>query len=134
MRFRSWPLLVGAFSSLLLLVGLSGMWTLRKSEQFYNKLSELDQAYRRVEKSLREIRSGVHISSLLVRDYLLDPSYLRSEHYRSEMLRLRQEGDQQLDQLARSEERENKVKLQQLSREVDAYWTSLDPIFEWNPE
>ena len=77
-RFRYTQPLTFAFVCLLLLIGISGIVALRKSKQLYSKLSEVNETYQRLERSLNEVRSGIHTSNVLVRDFLLDPSLLRA--------------------------------------------------------
>jgi signal transduction histidine kinase len=132
-RFRYTQPLTLAFSCLLLLIGVSDVVALNKSKQLYSKLSDLNGVYRHLEHSLNELRSGIHTSNVLVRDFLLDPSFLRAENYRSQMLKIHTQADQSLDELDRSA-RGNKTQLQELRKQVDGYWQSLDPVFEWTPE
>jgi signal transduction histidine kinase len=122
-----------AFSCLLLLIGVSGVVALRKSKQLYSKLSALNQSYQFLERSLNEVRSGIHASNVLVRDFLLDPSFLRAENYRSQLLQMRSQTDQSLNVLEKSAHA-NEKQLKELRDQVNGYWESLDPVFEWTPE
>jgi signal transduction histidine kinase len=131
-RFRYTQPLTLAFSCLLLLIGVSDVVALNKSKQLYSKLSGLNGVYRHLEHSLNELRSGIHTSNVLVRDFLLDPSFLRAENYRSQMLQIKAQTDRSLDELDRSA-RANDT-MQELRKQVNGYWESLDPVFEWTPE
>jgi signal transduction histidine kinase len=131
-RFRYTQPLTLAFSCLLLLIGVSDVVSLNKSKQLYSKLSDLNGVYRHLEHSLNELRSGIHTSNVLVRDFLLDPSYLRAENYRSQMLQVKAQTDRSLDELDRSA-RANST-MQELRKQVNGYWESLDPVFGWTPE
>ncbi len=132
-RFRYTQPLTFAFVCLLLLIGISGIVALRKSKQLYSKLSEVSESYQRLERTLNDVRSGIHTSNVLVRDFLLDPSFLRAEHYRTQLLQLRSQTDNALDELARTA-RANKKKLEELRSQVNGYWESLNPVFEWTPQ
>src|SRR5689334_2594705 len=88
-RFRYTQPLTFAFICLLLLIGISDVVSLRKSKQLYQKLSEVNELYQQLERSLNEVRSGIHTSNVLVRDFLLDPSFLRAENYRAQLIQLR---------------------------------------------
>jgi signal transduction histidine kinase len=131
-RFRYTQPLTFAFVCLLLLIGISGIVALRKSKQLYSKLSEVNETYQRLERSLNEVRSGIHTSNVLVRDFLLDPSFLRAENYRAQLLQLRSQTDKSLDGLAHSA-RTNQKKLQELRTQINGYWESFNPVFEWTP-
>ena len=101
-RFRYTQPLTFAFVCLLLLIGVSGIVALRKSKQLYQKLSQVNESYQHLERSLNEVRSGIHTSNVLVRDFLLDPSYLRGENCRSQLLQLRSQTDKSLAELSQS--------------------------------
>ena len=47
-----------------------------KSKELYAQLFEMNQSYRKVGISLEQVRSGIHISNVLIRDFLLDPSFI----------------------------------------------------------
>src|SRR6476469_4658796 len=98
-RVRYVLLLAVAFGALLVLVGLSDLLVMYKSKELYAQLFEMNQAYRKIGGSLEQVRSGIHISNVLIRYFLLDPSFIRADSYRSEMLALRQETDKHLDEL-----------------------------------
>jgi signal transduction histidine kinase len=132
-RFRYTQPLIVAFACLLLLIGISGIVALRKSKQLYSKLSEVNEGYQHLERNLNEVRSGIHTSSVLVRDFLLDPSFLRAENYRAQLLQLRGQTDKSLDSLQRSA-RTNQKKLDELRTQINGYWESFDPVFAWTPD
>jgi signal transduction histidine kinase len=132
-RFRYTQPLTFAFVCLLLLIGVSGIVALRKSKQLYQKLSQVNESYQHLERSLNEVRSGIHTSNVLVRDFLLDPSYLRGENYRSQLLQLRSQTDKSLAELSQSA-KTNRDQLEELKNQIDGYWESFNPVFEWTPE
>ncbi len=133
MRLPSWLVLTIAFGSLLALICVSELADIRRSRQVYARLIELNDAYRRNEACLYRIRSGVSESSLYVRDYLLDPTYLRDEYYRGELRGFRESTSRQLDEVRRLSGPENAGRIEELTAEVNAYWDSLRPVFQWTP-
>jgi signal transduction histidine kinase len=132
-RFRYTHPLTFGFVCLLLLIGVSGIVALRKSKQLYTKLSGVSETYQHLERSLNEVRSGIHASNVLIRDFLLDPSYLRGENYRSQLLQLRAQTDKSLAELSQSV-KTNREQLEELRDQIDGYWESFNPVFEWTPE
>lgn len=112
----------------------SGLATLNFATNLYATLSNLNQEYRRSWRSLDEIRAGIHVSSVLVRDYLLDPSQSRAKEIREELLSLKNQTEGQLSYIERATGTGNREKLQEMRREIDAYWESLDPVFDWTPQ
>ena len=133
MRLRSWLILTIAFGSLLALLCVSEIANIRRSRQVYARLLALNDAYRRNEESLHEIRAGISESSLYVRDYLLDPTYLRDDYYRAALRRFRQNTSLQLEEVRALSGAENAGAIANLTSEVNAYWESLKPVFQWTP-
>ncbi len=133
MRLPSWLVLTIAFASLLALLGVSEIANIRRSRQVYARLLALNDAYRRNEECLHQIRSGISESSLYVRDYLLDPTYLRDDYYRAALRRFRQSTSRQLEEVRKLSGAENAAAIANLTSEVNAYWESLNPVFEWTP-
>jgi signal transduction histidine kinase len=125
------PLLIVGFGSLVGLLLLSGVTTYQRALGLYGSLSELNQNYRRSWRSLDEIRTGIHVSSVLIRDYLLDPSDERTREIKAELLELRRETEEHLSTLELVARAPNHETLNQLRLEVNGYWESLDPVFEW---
>lgn len=134
LSFRTWPLLITAFGTLLLLSVGSGVMTLRRADELYRTLNEVNSAHRQMERSLARMRASIHLSGLVVRDYLLDPSLQRGEEYRQQLRELKATSTNELQRLREVMDPESRTKLGQLESETDAYWDTLDPVFEWNPE
>ena len=107
---------------------------MRRSSALYTSLHELNDSYRKIWRSLESIRSGIHISGVLVRDYLLDPSQSRTREIRDELIELRAEMDYDLAQLESASDARGRPSLTELRREVNSYWESLEPVFSWTPE
>ena len=133
MNGRTGPILAIAFGALLLLVALSGMAMVRTTRQIYAEISNLFDRYQRSAHTLNELRTEVHLSGVLVRDYLLDPSHLTAGMYRAELLAIRTAMSRQLEELRGLLGKEDLAKLNGLSTELDRYWDSLEPLFEWTP-
>lgn len=133
MRSRTGPALAVAFGTLLVLITLSGLAMLRTTRQIYAEISSLYDNYQGSAHTLNELRTEVHLSGVLVRDYLLDPSHLTAGLYREQLLQLRNSMTRELEQLRRMIAAEDATKLDRLGEELDRYWDSLDPLFEWTP-
>ncbi|MCE5311258.1 MAG: hypothetical protein LLG20_26770, partial [Acidobacteriales bacterium] len=82
MRSRSWPVLVVAFGALMVLMGLYGYVAVRRGSRIYAEMQAVNDSHRRSQQALTEIRSGIYLAGLCLRDYLLDPSNLTTERYR----------------------------------------------------
>lgn len=134
MRSRSWPVLIFGFGSLVFLIGLAGIGATRTARRIHAEMVAIHETDRQMAKVFSEIHSGIHLSGIFVRDYLLDPSHLTAASHREQLLEIRSSMAKQLEELNRLLGREEESALQQLRREIDAYWNSLDPIFEWTPQ
>ena len=96
----SYSLLLGlAFSGLLLLIGISDTLVMYKSKQLYAELFEMNQSYRRIGRSLEQVRSDIQISNVLIRDFLLDPSFSPRRSYPFGIARVAGETDKYLGEL-----------------------------------
>jgi|YNPNPStandDraft_1061719.scaffolds.fasta_scaffold02656_10 signal transduction histidine kinase len=133
MRSRTGPALAVAFGALLALITLSGLAMLRTTRQIYAEISSLYDNYQRSAQILNELRTEVHLSGVLVRDYLLDPSHLTAGLYRSQLLELRGSMSREVADLRAIIGAEDAPKLDRLREELDKYWDSLDPLFDWTP-
>src|SRR5215470_2767130 len=78
----------------------------------------------------RNMISDMYLADILVRDYLLDPSPLNAPRHRQELLSIRDSLQKRLDQLS-VRPKGDSSRLSLLQSEVEGYWDSLDPIFEW---
>lgn len=133
MKFHTWPVLILAFSLMLLLMAFSATSDWRQTGLLFDKWEGLTRSYQNSERSLQQIRSDVQVSGLLVRDFLLDPQESRSVPYKERLLANRAEMSGQLARLESTIAPEQKPKLALLRNQLQAYWDSLEPIFGWTP-
>jgi len=82
----------------------------------------------------RGIATDVYLADILLRDYLLDPSPQNAPHHRQQLLVIRESLQQRLDELSKLVPENDSPELSRLQNEVEAYWDSLDPIFDWTPK
>ena len=87
-----------------------------------------------VEKDLADIRSQLQTSAILVRDYLLDQSAKPYKGTPDVLLALRKKVADEMGRLRSRIPVEDVPNLERMNREVQQYWSSLDPIFQWTPE
>jgi signal transduction histidine kinase len=133
MRSRSWLVLSIGFGTLILLIGLLGFGAMRRAQALHDATVSAHDAYLQNDAVLREIPADLYLGSILIRDYLLDPSHLRAVAYREQLLARRSSIQQRLDLLAQRLGEGESARLQQLRAELQAYWESMDPILNWSP-
>ena len=83
---RSAPVLLLGFGMLVGLIAISGGVSRRRASETYREFSALNERYRRTERNLNGVASGIYTVGLLARDYLLDPSNQHGEEYRSQLV------------------------------------------------
>lgn len=128
------PLLALALGALVLLIVGAGYATRQKVEEIYVRMAVLNDEYREGERSLQEVRGGIRVSSVLLRDFLLDPSREHAEVYRAELRELRTSAADELTRLEDFFAASPLPQLADLRREVNAYWESFAPVFTWTLE
>jgi signal transduction histidine kinase len=128
-RFRTWPVVALALLGLLGLIVGSILAAQRKADAAYAHLDSLNTRYRAVETRLRRVRSGLHLSGILARDYLLDTSTPAAE-YRSRLVAYHQESEQMIRELEPFLKESDPQQYLQLLRQIDEYWQAYAPLFE----
>jgi len=134
MRFRTWPVAALGLLGLLALIAVFGVTGVRKADEIYTRLDALNTHHREVEATLRRLRSDVHLSGLLVRDYLLDTERARDPEYREQLAAFRRSNTAALADLRAllvpgTEEVDRAAFLQ---ANLDGYWETYEPLFFWS--
>ena len=121
------------FGSLILLIAVLGVGAIRRAGTIYDEMQSAQDAYLRSETFRRGIVNDMYLADILVRDYLLDPTPDSAPSHRLELMGKRDSLQKRLDQFKASMGDNVSPNLKSLQLEVEAYWESLDPIFEWTP-
>ncbi len=129
----SWVMLLG-FGALIALAGLLGFSAIHRGGRLYEETLATHNTYLQTESLLRGITADLHISGVHIRDYLLDPSGIAAGLYREQLLNVRHSIDARLDRVEHELDSESAAALGDLKREVEAYWDSLEPVFDWTPQ
>ena len=129
MRLKTWLVAALGLASLVVLIVLAMLTSSRKVQEIYGQLDKLNLHHRDVEAKLRALRSDVHLSSIFVRDYLLDVARERAPEYREQLAEFRQTSLATLLELqpllGSSDE------ISSLQPKLNEYWTAFDPLFDW---
>lgn len=126
-RFRTWPVVAFALLGLLVLIIVSILAARSKADAAYAELDDLNTRYINIEARLRRVRSNLHLSGILVRDYLLDTN--ASSDYRSSLMALRAETSRVIEELRPLVRNTDPMRYDTLHRELDEYWKSYLPLF-----
>jgi signal transduction histidine kinase len=133
MRLRTRAILAIAFGTLIALIALTGLSALQRARRIFGEISSVYKRYQDGERTVNQVRTEIHLSELLVRDFLLDRSNLRAPAYRDQLLAIRSSIPRELEQLKTVVGTQDAAKLDRLREELEGYWNSLDPLFEWTP-
>jgi signal transduction histidine kinase len=135
MRFRTWPVAALGAGSLLLLVVLS-VWTAsQRAQGIFTQLDALNSHHRDIETKIRRLRSDVHLSSIYIRDYLLDRVQTRAPEYRNRIAEFRETSRKTLDELSVLARRDgwDHDRTGALRLTLEQYWQAFEPLFDWSP-
>jgi len=133
-RAGFWAALIAGFGGLIVLIALSGFDALNRASTITARMSQAYQNNLAVEKDLADIRSQLQTSAILVRDYLLDRSAKPLSGSPEVLQSLRKSVNEEMIRLRSRIPAEDVPSLDRMNREVQLYWSSLDPIFQWTAE
>jgi signal transduction histidine kinase len=131
MKSRSSVVLALGFGILIALIAVLGFGAIRRARAIYQEMESAQDSYLQTESFRRDIVSDMYLADILVRDYLLDPSPQNAARHRAELLSIRDSLQDRLDLLSQHIPDTDNRGLKRLQSEVQAYWDSLDPIFDW---
>lgn len=130
--FATWPVAAAALGGLLLLIYTSVATTSRKAEEIYAQLDQLNTHHREVESTLRRLRADVHLSSIYIRDYLLDTDREEASQYRQRLTDLRQNHRVFVNELRALLPPSAAHRVDNLDGRLDDYWQAFEPLFQWS--
>ncbi len=133
MRLRTWPILALAFITLIGLLAFAGLQVMQQAVRITHEMSSLHNDYQETERVLARVETEIHLSGVLVRDYLLDRSALTAETYRAELRNTRSDLPAELQKLQHLLGADKQERIARLKKALDGYWEVLDPLFEWTP-
>ncbi|HYD16757.1 MAG TPA: sensor histidine kinase [Candidatus Nanoarchaeia archaeon] len=133
-KSRSFFVVALGFATLIALNAILGLGAVRRARTIYSEMEKTQNAYLQTEGVRRDIAADLYLSDILVRDYLLDPSPQNAPMHRQQLLEIRSSLQQRVDRLSTTVQEVQSPGLERLQEEVEAYWDSLDPMFEWTPE
>lgn len=133
-KSRSSFVLAVGFGTLIALIAILGFGAIRRARAIYTEMEGTQDAYLQTETFRRDIATDMYLSDILVRDYLLDPSPQNAPLHRQQLLEIRSSLQKRLDTLATRMQDSDSPRLERMQNEVQGYWDSLDPIFDWTPQ
>ncbi len=124
MRFRTWPLVSGAFSALLALVTLAAWAIFNKTEQISSRTAQVHLTYQQTDDALTEVRSGVYRASLLTRELIFESSPPSLAAIRARLGDIQSHTWSHMQRLEASLGSEQAERVRDLRAKLGAYWQS----------
>lgn len=134
MKTRSWPILALGFTVLITLIAVFGYSAMRQARIIHYEMFTTHQTYVQTDAFLQAIPRDMYLAGVLLRDYLLEPSGPTTLAQRQRLKEVRSSLDERLGILGQRMGSNTTARLQELRNQAEAYWDSLDPIFEWTPQ
>ena len=121
------------FGGLLAILAAEGLYSLKMARQIQAGNAQMRHDFLSRDRTLEQIRSSLHESGNVVRDYILvEPGQNKAESLRNELKTIREDMETALKAYSQSLRPEERAPFQQLTTEAESYWSTLDPIFEWD--
>jgi len=134
MKTRSWPILALGFALLVAMIAAFGYSARRQARIIHDEMLSTHQRYLQTEAFLQGIPTDMYLAGILLRDYLQEPSGATTPVHRHRLMEVRASIDERLGILGQKMGSNTTPRLEQLRTEAEAYWDSLDPVFEWTPQ
>jgi signal transduction histidine kinase len=125
--------LLAGFGGLLILMGFAGLDGIQALDQIRTLNDSVREDFATRTRLLERIRGDVYVSGTYVRDYLLEPEGGKAEGHRYSLLETRNDTDSALAAYRGLVNAREAGPLEGLTRELDAYWKVLEPVFQWTP-
>jgi signal transduction histidine kinase len=134
MRFRTWQVAAVGLAGLLVLMAVFGVLTARRSSTNEEKMDALSRHHRQVDEQLHRLRSEVYLSSIFIRDYLLDTAADHYAVYREQLASYRRSNLDAVEELRRIMPVSGRGAMTEtLVHSLEQYWEAFDPLFAWTP-
>lgn len=136
MRFRTWPVAALGLGGLLLLVVITVLSASRHAQEIYTNLDQLNIRHAAVETKLRSLRTDVHVSGILIRDYLLARDPERAQYSRNRLADYRRNNLATLSELREAGRLAgaDDGRIANLQVNLADYWQTFEPLYRWVPE
>ena len=131
---HSWVALIAGFGGLLALMAFAEIDGMRALRQIQNSNDRIREDFLLRTRLLEWIRGDVYVSGTYVRDYLLEPEAGKAEGHRYSLLETRHDMDAALAQYRNLLTASERQPFEALTGALAAYWSVLDPVFEWTAE
>ncbi|HTY61390.1 MAG TPA: histidine kinase [Acidobacteriota bacterium] len=134
MNYGIRAVLLMGFGTLVALIAVLGFSAFRRADRIESEIAAIHENYRQTASALNQTKEDIHKAGIAVRDYLLDPSPEVGPKYKQELSSTRNSVTHDLASLEHLISQDEEKVLERLARQIDGYWNSLVPVFEWKPQ
>jgi signal transduction histidine kinase len=134
MKYGIRAILLMGFGTLVALIAVLGFSAFRRADRIESEIASIHESYQRSAFVLGQTKEDTYQLGIMVRDYLLDPSPTVAPKYKQDLFKIRSSLTQHLESLNQLISRDEGKVLERLSHELDTYWNSITPVFEWSPQ
>ena len=134
MRYGIRAILLLGFGTLVALIAVLGFSAFRRADRIESEIAAIHENYQRSAFVLSQMKEDTYKSSILVRDYLLDTSPTVAPKYKQELFAIRSSMTRHVESLRKLISSDEGRVLERLTQDLDVYWNSRDPVFEWTPQ
>ena len=120
------------FGSLLALMIVGALAASRAFDHIEATNAEIRQGFLRRDDLLNRLRAGLYRSNIDLRDYLLHADPQLAESRRAELQRTEQDVRSILQNLRRDVPSAEAAAIDELSRDVNAYFSLAEPVLQWD--
>ena len=133
MKGRNWPLIALAFSAFFLIICLSAINVVRKTQDAYGRVQKAERALEDRAKLLADLRAGISALSVSVRDWLFAPAWsVASNTAQRELTSIRASLNANLDLLDKADDDHQRQGAYMLRQHLDHYWVIVQATFRWS--
>ena len=122
------------FGGLLALMAVLGVSAVSLLYQIELRQQRIRTDYLERDRTIEELRSGIYLSGTYARDFLLDSNDQTAIHHRDQFLQERSTVTSLLSEYGRVARPPERAALAQLSREIDAWFSTIEPALLWTAE
>jgi signal transduction histidine kinase len=121
------PVLTAGFAFLLSLILILGIFSIRRAGEIFADTLAIHRSFQHSEDLLYSLRSQIFLSSIYLRDYLLDPSASNAAEYESQLRESRETMTILLSDLDRLFPVDS-IPFSNLRAETETYWEVVEPV------
>ena len=132
-RYRTWTVFTIALCSLLALTLVPSLIALRRSAGVFGEIRGIQEEYDRNQRLLDGMARNLFLTSIVIREFLLDTAPENDRMYAQRLETTRSEIEAQIGALRERIAAQNPVTFDRLDRELERYWATLLPAFQWTP-